>query len=125
MLLSAICKKLARVRFFEDDPNSTSLKNEYNLSTKSHKITRVCFSRLHKKTYYYTVLASDEPGGKRNRTLICTITYRTLYLLYCTKRNVMVHYIYYTVLNRVTHARNTCERSLFTHLNNTTIQSKS
>ena len=100
-------------------------KNEYNLSTKSHKITRVCFSRLHKKTYYYTVLASDEPGGKRNRTLICTITYRTLYLLYCTKRNVIVHYIYYTVLNRVTHARNTCERSLFTHLNNTTIQSKS
>ncbi len=95
MVLSAICKKLARVRFFEDDPNSTSLKNEYNLSTKSHKITHVCFSRLHEKTYYYTVLASDEPGGKRNRTLICTITYifiilyetkrnRTLYLFYCT-----------------------------------------
>ena len=98
------------------------------------KSPRVCFSRLHEKTYYYTVLASDEPGGKRNRTLICTITYRTLYLLYCTKRNVIVHYIYYTVLSniheknicriRVTHARNTCERSLFAHLNNTTIQSK-
>ena len=134
MVLSAICKKRARVRFFEDDPNSTSLKNEYNLNTKSHKITRVCFSRLHEKTCYYTVLASDEPGGKRNRTLICTITYRTLYLLYCTKRNIIVHYIYYTVLSniheknicriRVTHARNTCERSLFAHLNNTTIQSK-
>ena len=26
---------------------------------------------------------------------------RTLYLLYCTKRNVIVHYIYYTVLSNI------------------------
>ncbi len=67
----------------------------------------------------YTVFASDEPGGKRNRTLIMYdyVPYIIFIILY------LVIYMKKICRIRVTHARNTCERSLFAHLNNTTIQS--